>query len=85
MPDQAQYPDIPFAPGDLVIDRKNPGRRGQYKGIARNGMNRLSVAYGLSFLKEELAQFKLPGETPKATVIWRPKAQTYQAASKDDC
>ena len=55
------------------------------KGIARNGMNRLSVAYGLSFHKDELAQFKLPGETPKATVIWRPRAQTYRAASKDDC
>ena len=29
---QAQHPDIPFKPGDLVIDRKNPARRGRYTG-----------------------------------------------------
>ncbi|OGP66044.1 MAG: hypothetical protein A2169_10410 [Deltaproteobacteria bacterium RBG_13_47_9] len=33
-PDTAKY-DIPFSPGDWVIDRHNPGQPGQYTGKYR--------------------------------------------------
>jgi hypothetical protein len=32
MNDDPKTPDIPFSPGDWVIDRNNPGQPGQYTG-----------------------------------------------------
>lgn len=50
-------------------------------------MNRLTVAYGLSFEKSELANFLLPREVEKPTpeAIWQPKKASRVAPSKDDC
>lgn len=50
-------------------------------------MNRLSVAYGLSFEKNELSTFTYPVEveTPKYEEIWRPQRRIQDAPSKEVC
>lgn len=57
------------------------------EGVKRNWMKRLTVAYGLAFEKSQLAHFKLPSEaeTPRPENIWKPRASTDQAPTKDDC
>ena len=49
-------------------------------------MNRLSVAYGLSFEKHQLASFKLPHEVerPSPEIIWLPRTSRKNMVSKDD-
>lgn len=48
---------------------------------------RLSVAYGLSFVKSELARFIYPVDIqdPSPQEIWRPFSKTVDAASKELC
>jgi hypothetical protein len=50
-------------------------------------MNRLSVAYGLSFLHDELSSFTLPDavEPPDPKRVWRPQRDQPPPPSKDDC
>jgi hypothetical protein len=50
-------------------------------------MRRLSVAYGLSFEKNELAPFTYPKDvsTPTPDEIWRPHKASGHAPSKDEC
>ena len=57
------------------------------EGINQNWINRLTVAYGLAFAKDDLARFKLPSEVeiPKPEEIFRRKMQEWTAPSKDDC
>jgi hypothetical protein len=54
---------------------------------SRGWMNRLSVAFGLSYLPSELATFTVPDqvETPDPKRVWRPKSMQDAAVSKDDC
>lgn len=49
-------------------------------------MNRLSVAYGLSFEQGQLAAFKLPHEVekPSPDEVWRPSTRHRKLISKDD-
>lgn len=49
-------------------------------------MNRLTVAYGLSFERGQLASFDLPKkvEVPPAEKVWRPRTPRNRAVSKDD-
>jgi hypothetical protein len=49
-------------------------------------MNRLTVAYGLSFERGQLASFDLPKtvEKPPAERIWQPHLRRKQMVSKDD-
>lgn len=49
-------------------------------------MNRLSVAYGLSFEQGQLAAFKLPHEVakPNPDEVWRPTTRHRKLISKDD-
>ena len=62
-------------PKDLVFDQKQ-----------KRWMNRLSVAYGLSFEKGQLATFKLPRDVkaPTPDQVWRPQTPRRTAVSKDD-
>jgi hypothetical protein len=50
-------------------------------------MRRLSVAYGLSYEKSELASFTYPKNvsTPTPEQIWRPRKHIPDALSKDEC
>lgn len=50
-------------------------------------MSRLSVAYGLSFNKFDLAQYLFPNEinNPRPDEIWQPKSQRRRAPTKEDC
>ncbi len=48
-------------------------------------MSRLSVAYGLSFVKEDLARFKYPKELDEPSEIWMPQAREIHAPSKEEC
>jgi len=50
-------------------------------------MRRLSVAYGLSFERSELATFTYPVEleTPSPGEIWRPCRKIQDAPTKDEC
>lgn len=50
-------------------------------------LDRLSVAYGLSFEQGELADFILPKQVPHPSPeeIWKPHRPYARAASKDDC
>jgi len=52
----------------------------------RRWMTRLSVAYGLSFEKGQLATFKLPKdvETPSSQQVWAPIRRKGYAPTKDD-
>jgi hypothetical protein len=54
---------------------------------AKRWLPRLSVAYGLSFEKSELARFTYPVDiqTPSPEELWRPKSRHIEAATKDDC
>lgn len=49
-------------------------------------MRRLTVAYGLSFEKGELASFTLPQNVafPKEEEVWKPKSRRLSAPSKDE-
>lgn len=53
----------------------------------RRWMPRLSVAYGLSFQKDELARFILPNDlpNPRPEEIWQPMARIRTAPTKDEC
>lgn len=50
-------------------------------------LERLTVAYGLSFEQGQLADFTLPKHVPHPTAeeIWKPRRTHAMAASKDDC
>jgi len=50
-------------------------------------MRRLSVAYGLSYEKSELANFTYPKDvsTPRPEEIWQPRKHIPDALSKDEC
>ncbi len=50
-------------------------------------MSRLSVAYGLSFNKFDLAQYLFPSEieNPTPDKIWQPQASKKMAPTKDEC
>jgi hypothetical protein len=50
-------------------------------------LDRLTVAYGLSFEQGQLADFTLPKQVPQPSPeeIWKPRRTFAQAASKDDC
>lgn len=52
----------------------------------RRWMDRLTVAYGLSFEKGQLANFTLPKEVeiPPPEKVWRPMRQRVSAPSKDE-
>lgn len=70
----------------LDIGMPTPERFELPKGGER-WLNRLTVAFGLSFEKGQLADFTLPKEVPHPTPeeIWKPRRTFAQAASKDDC
>lgn len=59
----------------------------ELNGTAIRWLPRLSVAYGLSFEKSELARFTYPSKmhTPSPEELWRPKSRHIEAASKDCC
>jgi len=63
-------------PGDLELE-SNSSR----------WMQRLTVAYGLSFEQGELARFDLPSAVsdPEPEEIWRPPRPTGHAPTKDEC
>ncbi len=46
-------------------------------------LKRLTVAYGLSFPKYELAPFRLPKDVPQPTEIWQPQRETLEFISKE--
>ena len=50
-------------------------------------MRRLNVAYGLSFVKSELAPFTFPQDVnnPEPEEIWQPIKKTAHAPGKDEC
>lgn len=50
-------------------------------------MRRLTVAYGLSFEKSQLATFKYPVDVqpPEPEAVWRPRPSIVEAPSKDEC
>lgn len=62
-------------PSDLDLPRSN-----------RRWMPRLTVAYGLSFDKTQLASFKYPREVepPKPDELWRPRHRSAHAPDKDE-
>ena len=55
--------------------------------IKSGWLKRLSVAYGLSFTREELAPFTYPQDinTPSPQEVWQPRAALAHAPSKDEC
>jgi len=59
----------------------------ELKGHEIKWMKRLSVAYGLSFEKSELAPFTYPKDVsePKPEEVWLPQKQPAYAPSKDEC
>ncbi|WP_281183967.1 hypothetical protein [Trichlorobacter lovleyi] len=72
IPDVIGIPD----PVDLELEAAN-----------KRWLPRLSVAYGLSFVKSELARFIYPVDIqdPSPQEIWRPFSKTVDAASKELC
>jgi len=58
----------------------------QLKTSQKHWMDRLTVAYGLSFEKGQLATFQLPKDVriPTAEEIWRPMWKPPHAPTKDD-
>ncbi len=50
-------------------------------------LKRLTVAYGLSFEKSELARFIYPKDVtiPSPEELWKPQRVTFQAPDKDEC
>lgn len=63
-------------PGDLELNAANS-----------RWLRRLTVAYGLSFVKSDLARFIYPTDinNPTPEEIWRPKSTTVEAAAKELC
>jgi len=63
-------------PKDLELDEQQ-----------RRWMKRLSVAYGLSFEKNELVGFTYPKNVsiPSQEELWRPRKNIPDAPTKDDC
>ncbi len=59
----------------------------ELKDYQKRWMRRLSVAYGLSFDRSELARFIYPKDVAEATPeeIWKPKRMVAEAPSKDQC
>lgn len=59
----------------------------ELKDYQRRWMRRLSVAYGLSFEKSELARFIYPKDVPipSPEEIWRPVRQLEEAPGKEQC
>lgn len=53
-------------------------------GNQRQWMNRLNVAYGLSFERNELVTFMYAKYSPKNGEIWRSERQTPRAPTKDE-
>lgn len=82
---------------DDILSRKNDGDAFdlgmpvptdlELHGDQRHWVNRLTVAYGLSFEKGQLASFTLPQDVsmPGEDEIWKPKSKIPQAPSKDEC
>ena len=64
-----------------------PPRDLEIKDSETRWMRRLSVAYGLSFEKSELAGFTYPKDvaTPKPEEIWQPRKKIPDPPSKDQC
>jgi hypothetical protein len=48
-------------------------------------MNRLNVAYGLSFEQGDLAPYTFPPDDPKPEEIWHPTRPLSTAPTKDEC
>lgn len=71
-------PDVVGLPIPIDLDRQ---------GVQPLWMNRLSVAYGLSFEKSELANFIYPIDvsTPEPEQIWNSNRTIIEAVSKDQC
>ncbi len=67
-------------PPDLTFD-------GQNESTQRRWMRRLNVAYGLSFLKDDLVSFTYPKdiEAPDPEEIWPRIRKILDAVSKDEC
>ncbi|AEB07947.1 hypothetical protein Desac_0048 [Desulfobacca acetoxidans DSM 11109] len=67
-------------PHDLTFDGRNENTK-------RRWMRRLNVAYGLSFLKEDLSGFTYPKdcEDPNPGQIWPRVRHIPDAVSKDEC
>lgn len=63
-------------PNDLELDGRPP-----------NWLDRLTVAYGLSFERGDLAPFVLPRdiESPNPDKLWKPKRPRPEPPSKDEC
>ena len=79
--DQRRRRDEPFdigMPSPLDLELPRGGKR---------WLDRLTVAYGLSFEQGQLADFKLPRQVPHPSPeeIWRPRRALVSAISKDDC
>jgi hypothetical protein len=61
-----------------------PGPRDlELKQSENRWMNRLSVAYGLSFPQAELATFTYPHNVSE--VLWKPQRREMNAVTKDEC
>lgn len=75
---EAIYPDIISIPFPIDIELQES---------SKNWINRLYVAYGLSFEKSELARFIYPKDIPIPShdEIWQPKRYELEAPSKDQC
>lgn len=71
--------------GSLEIGMPMPADIELPDGVENRWINRLTVAYGLSFEKGQLARFKLPSEmrVPPPEDVWRP-IQEYRAPTKDE-
>lgn len=56
-------------------------------GGSKRWLNRLTVAYGLSFEQGQLADFTLPKQVlqPTPEEIWKPRRTASTAVSKDEC
>lgn len=79
--DQRRRSDDPFVigmPSPLDLELPRGGKR---------WLDRLTVAYGLSFEQGQLADFKLPRQVPYPSPeeIWRPRRALVSTVSKDDC
>lgn len=79
--DQRRRGNEPFdigMPSPLDLELPRGGKR---------WLDRLTVAYGLSFEQGQLADFKLPRQVPYPSPeeIWRPRRALVSTVSKDDC
>jgi len=71
-------PDVIGLPIPRDLELSDPEKR---------WMRRLTVAYGLSFLKDELVKFTYPVEVvpPKPDEIFQRRAPEYHAVTKEEC